>query len=61
MQIRKIDARIMKNVAEMQQLELKLGPISAYDYRAILLPLVKSCLRVCIKTVETCAVASPFS
>jgi len=30
----------------MQQLELKLGPASAFDYRSIVLPLVKSFLRV---------------
>ncbi|KAL1334075.1 uncharacterized protein LOC107633714 isoform X1 [Arachis ipaensis] len=44
-ELSKIDARIIRNIAEMQQLELKLGPLSAYDYRAILLPLVKSYLR----------------
>lgn len=60
MQLSKIDARIMKKVTEMQKLELKLGPISAYDYRVILLPLVKSYLRVCIQTAETCTAASPF-
>ncbi|OVA12024.1 Ubiquitin carboxyl-terminal hydrolases family 2 [Macleaya cordata] len=38
----KIDARIMRNVVGMQQLELKLGPLSSHDYRAIMLPLVKS-------------------
>lgn len=57
MQLSKIDARIIRSVTDMQQLELKLGPISAYDYRTILLPLVKSYLRVCIQTAETCAVA----
>ncbi|XP_010678606.1 uncharacterized protein LOC104894129 isoform X3 [Beta vulgaris subsp. vulgaris] len=41
----KIDARIMRNVASMQQLELKLEPVSALDYRSILLPLVKSFMR----------------
>lgn len=50
MQLSKIDARITRNVSEMQQLELKLGPVSANDYRAILVPLVKSYLRVCIQT-----------
>ncbi|XP_028784083.1 uncharacterized protein LOC114740118 isoform X2 [Neltuma alba] len=44
-ELSKIDARIMRNVTEMQQLELKLEPVSAFDYRAILLPLVKSHLR----------------
>lgn len=60
MQLSKIDARIIRNVAEMQQLELKLEPISTNDYRAILVPLVKSYLRVCIQTAETCTAASPF-
>ncbi|KAG2679123.1 hypothetical protein I3843_11G036300 [Carya illinoinensis] len=44
-ELSKIDARIMRNVSEMQQLELKLEPVSALDYRSILLPLVKSYLR----------------
>ncbi|XP_061373472.1 uncharacterized protein LOC133315821 [Gastrolobium bilobum] len=48
-ELSKIDARIMRNVTEMQQLELKLGPISAYDYRAILLPLVKLYLRALLE------------
>lgn len=56
MQLSKIDARIIRNVAEMQQLELKLEPISTNDYRAILVPLVKSYLRVCIQTAETCII-----
>ncbi|XP_062209984.1 uncharacterized protein LOC133911660 [Phragmites australis] len=41
----KIDARIMRNVAVMQQLEHKLGPASALDYRTILLPVMKSFLQ----------------
>ncbi|KAJ8753561.1 hypothetical protein K2173_022802 [Erythroxylum novogranatense] len=44
-ELSKIDARIMRNVTGMQQLELKLDPVSAYDYRMILLPLVKSYMR----------------
>ncbi|KAJ7956324.1 Ubiquitin carboxyl-terminal hydrolase-related protein [Quillaja saponaria] len=44
-EISKIDARIIRNVTGMQQLEVKLEPISALDYRAILMPLVKSYLR----------------
>ncbi|KAE9602591.1 putative ubiquitinyl hydrolase 1 transcription factor C2H2 family [Lupinus albus] len=48
-ELSKIDARIIKNVTDMQQMELKLGPISAYDYRAILLPLVKSYLRAVLE------------
>ncbi|XP_010272205.1 PREDICTED: uncharacterized protein LOC104608045 isoform X2 [Nelumbo nucifera] len=44
-ELSKIDARIMRNVTGMQQLELKLGPLSAHDYRAIVLPLVKSFMR----------------
>ncbi|KAI3977988.1 hypothetical protein MKX01_032365 [Papaver californicum] len=41
-QLSKSDARIMRTVVGMQQLELKLGPLSSHDYRAIMLPLVKS-------------------
>lgn len=52
MQLSTIDARIMRNVTGMQQLEIKLEPVSAHDYRSILLPLVKSYLRVYIKQVE---------
>ncbi|KAK3440086.1 hypothetical protein EUGRSUZ_B00398 [Eucalyptus grandis] len=44
-EISKIDARIMRNVAGMQQLELKLEALSAYDYRLIVLPLVKSYMK----------------
>ncbi|XP_021593186.1 uncharacterized protein LOC110600623 isoform X2 [Manihot esculenta] len=44
-ELSKIDARIMRNVTGMQQLELKLEPVSAHDYRLILLPLVKSYMR----------------
>ncbi|XP_050376069.1 uncharacterized protein LOC126793558 isoform X2 [Argentina anserina] len=44
-ELSKIDARIMRNVTEMRQLEVKLDPVSAHDYRSIILPLVKSYLR----------------
>uniref|UniRef100_A0A2P2MPN3 USP domain-containing protein n=2 Tax=Rhizophora mucronata TaxID=61149 RepID=A0A2P2MPN3_RHIMU len=44
-ELSKIDARIMQNVLGMQQLELKLEPASANDYRLILLPLLKSYIR----------------
>ncbi|XP_057988457.1 uncharacterized protein LOC110654340 isoform X2 [Hevea brasiliensis] len=44
-ELSKIDARIMRNVTGMQQLELKLEPVSAYDYLLILLPLLKSYMR----------------
>ncbi|GMH16830.1 hypothetical protein Nepgr_018671 [Nepenthes gracilis] len=44
-ELSKIDARIMRNVASMQQLELKLEPVSALDYRLILLSLVKSLMQ----------------
>ncbi|KAF5734157.1 Ubiquitin carboxyl-terminal hydrolase-related protein isoform 4 [Tripterygium wilfordii] len=45
LELSKIDARIMRNVTGMQQLELKLEPVAAHDYRSILLPLVKSYMR----------------
>ncbi|XP_022988322.1 uncharacterized protein LOC111485602 isoform X1 [Cucurbita maxima] len=44
-EVSKIDARIMRNVSGMQQMELKLEPVSAHDYQSILLPLVNSYLR----------------
>lgn len=53
MQLSKIDARIMRNVTGMQQLELKLEPVAAHDYRSILLPLVKSYMRVSTGVVES--------
>ncbi|KAJ1438988.1 Ubiquitin specific protease domain [Sesbania bispinosa] len=48
-ELSKIDARIIRNITEMQQLELKLGPICANDYQAILVPLVKSYLRALLE------------
>ncbi|XP_043726329.1 uncharacterized protein LOC122672887 isoform X2 [Telopea speciosissima] len=44
-ELSKIDARIMRSATGMQQLEFKLGPFSAYDYRTIMLSLVKSFMR----------------
>ncbi|KAI3454607.1 hypothetical protein Pfo_011270 [Paulownia fortunei] len=44
-EISKIDARIMRIVAGMQQLEVKLEPASSHDFRSILIPLVKSFMR----------------
>ncbi|KAK8587419.1 hypothetical protein V6N13_086406 [Hibiscus sabdariffa] len=44
-ELSKIDARIMRTVTGMQQLELKLELVSAHDYQSIMLPLVKSYLR----------------
>ncbi|XP_051136460.1 uncharacterized protein LOC127255119 [Andrographis paniculata] len=44
-EISKIDARIMRAVAGMQQLEVKLESASSHDFRAILIPLVKSYMR----------------
>lgn len=49
MQLSKIDARILRNVTGMQHLEIKLEPVSAHDYQSILLPLLKSYLRVCVE------------
>uniref|UniRef100_A0A0E0CVM8 USP domain-containing protein n=1 Tax=Oryza meridionalis TaxID=40149 RepID=A0A0E0CVM8_9ORYZ len=45
MELNKIDARIMRISAVIEQLKLKLGPGSVLDYRTILLPLLKSFLR----------------
>lgn len=61
MQLSKIDARIMRNVTGMQQLELTLEPVSAFDYRSIILPLLKSFMRVCVKKFNFVSSASPFS
>ncbi|KAL2533126.1 Ubiquitin carboxyl-terminal hydrolase-related protein [Abeliophyllum distichum] len=41
----RIDARIVRVINWMQQLEVKLDPASAHDFRTILVPLVKSYLR----------------
>ncbi|VFR01276.1 unnamed protein product [Cuscuta campestris] len=44
-ELSKIDARIMRVVSLMQQLEVQLESVSAHDYRKILVSLVKSFLR----------------
>ncbi|XP_041998027.1 uncharacterized protein LOC121747930 isoform X1 [Salvia splendens] len=44
-EISKIDARIMRTVSGMQQLEVKLEAASHHDFRSILLPLVISFVR----------------
>uniref|UniRef100_A0A1J3E553 Inactive ubiquitin carboxyl-terminal hydrolase 54 n=1 Tax=Noccaea caerulescens TaxID=107243 RepID=A0A1J3E553_NOCCA len=44
-ELSRIDARMMRIVTGMQQLELKLGPVSSNDYQLVLLPLVKSYMR----------------
>jgi hypothetical protein len=44
-ELSRIDAQMMRNVTGMQQLELKLGPVSSNDYQIVLLPLVKSYMR----------------
>lgn len=61
MQISKADAEIIRCVSEVQQLELKLGHVSANDYRAILVPLVKVYLKVCIQTAQSCTAISSFT
>ncbi|XP_010256018.1 PREDICTED: uncharacterized protein LOC104596511 isoform X2 [Nelumbo nucifera] len=50
-ELSKTDARIMRNVSGMQQLELKLGPLLAHDYRAIMLPLLKSFMRAYLENL----------
>ncbi|XP_021306691.1 uncharacterized protein LOC8059839 isoform X3 [Sorghum bicolor] len=45
MEISKVDAKIMRNFCVIRQLEHKLGPVSALDYRMILLPLMRSFLQ----------------
>ncbi|KAM0043851.1 putative tetratricopeptide-like helical domain superfamily, ubiquitin specific protease [Helianthus debilis subsp. tardiflorus] len=44
-ELSKIDARIMRTLSEIQQLEAKLGPLCAHDFGLIVMPLVKSYLR----------------
>lgn len=48
-EISKVDAEIIKCVSEVQLLELKLGHVSTYDYRAILVPLVKLYLKTLLE------------
>uniref|UniRef100_A0A1D1YV94 Inactive ubiquitin carboxyl-terminal hydrolase 54 n=1 Tax=Anthurium amnicola TaxID=1678845 RepID=A0A1D1YV94_9ARAE len=49
LELSKIDARIMRNMAGMQLLENKLGPASCFDYRIVIVPLVKSFMRSCLE------------
>ncbi|GFP80104.1 inactive ubiquitin carboxyl-terminal hydrolase 54 [Phtheirospermum japonicum] len=44
-EISKMDARIMRILVGMQQLEVDLEPASSHDFRSILIPLAKSFLR----------------
>ncbi|XP_028092844.1 uncharacterized protein LOC114293027 isoform X1 [Camellia sinensis] len=44
-ELSKLDARMMRNLTGMQQMEVKLELVSTYDYRSILVPLVKSFMR----------------
>ncbi|CAG7869833.1 unnamed protein product [Brassica rapa] len=44
-ELNRIDARMMRGVTVVQQLELKLGPASSNDYQIVLLPLVRSYMR----------------
>ncbi|KAH9608754.1 hypothetical protein KSS87_019418 [Heliosperma pusillum] len=44
-ELNKLDAQIMRKLVNMNQLELKLEPVSILDYRFVLLPLVKSYMR----------------
>ncbi|OWM65342.1 hypothetical protein CDL15_Pgr008932 [Punica granatum] len=45
LEICKIDARILRSIATLQQLECKIDAVSALDYRWILVPLIKSYMR----------------
>lgn len=46
LQINHVDAKIMKTTDNLQKLEMKLGQAAVLDYRAVVLPLVKSFLKV---------------
>lgn len=48
LQLNRIDAQMMRSVTGVQQSEIKLGPVSYNDYQIVLLPLVKSYMRVSI-------------
>ncbi|MFS7939786.1 putative ubiquitinyl hydrolase 1 transcription factor C2H2 family [Helianthus anomalus] len=50
-ELSKIDARIMRNLSDVQQLEAKLGPLCALDFGLIAVPLVKSYLRAHLETL----------
>ncbi|CAI9753896.1 unnamed protein product [Fraxinus pennsylvanica] len=50
-ELSKIDARIMRILAGMQQFELKLVPAAANDFQSILVPLVKSFLRAILEDI----------
>ncbi|CAI9787272.1 unnamed protein product [Fraxinus pennsylvanica] len=45
----KIDARILRVMNLMHQLEVRLNPAAAHDFRSILVPLVQSYLRACLE------------
>ncbi|CAA7395309.1 unnamed protein product [Spirodela intermedia] len=45
LELSKIDARIMCNVTRLRLLESRLGPALSFDYRLVLLPLMKSFIR----------------
>lgn len=45
-EVSKLDAKIMKTVFGIRQLELKLGHLSGLDYRVVVLPLIKSFLKL---------------
>lgn len=44
-EVNKLDARILRSMDSVQRLELKLGSVSVLDYRAVVIPLVKSFLK----------------
>ncbi|KAL4559240.1 hypothetical protein LXL04_031375 [Taraxacum kok-saghyz] len=48
-ELSKLDARIMRTVAGMQQLEAKLSPASVHDFGLLVVPLVKSFLRALLE------------
>ncbi|GKD08616.1 ubiquitin carboxyl-terminal hydrolase-related protein isoform 1, partial [Tanacetum coccineum] len=50
-ELSKIDARIMRNVSGIKQLEAKIGPLCAHDFGLIVVPLVKSYLRAHIENL----------
>ncbi|XP_020577341.1 uncharacterized protein LOC110022634 isoform X2 [Phalaenopsis equestris] len=47
----KLDAKLMHSMNGMQHLEAKLGPASAFDYQTIIIPLVRSFLRLHLESL----------
>lgn len=47
LQVNHLDAKIMRATDDLLKKEIKLGQLAVLNYRAVVLPLVKSLLQVC--------------